>query len=73
MDLSGICCGRFGPWQSVCGECGSSEGDASVDEEGAEPLGSAPLDASVKSADLLVAAEVGHGLVQASAADAHER
>ena len=40
---------------------------------GAEPLGSGPLDASVKMAGSLVAAEVGHGLVQARAADAHER
>ncbi len=32
-----------------------------------------PLDASVRIADSLVAAEVGHGLVQACAADAHER
>ena len=31
---------------------------------GAEPLGSAPLDASVRTAGSLVAAEVGHGLVQ---------
>ena len=73
MDLSGIRRGRFGTWQSVCGECGSSEGDASVDEEGAEPRGSAPFDASVRTAGSLVAAEVGHALVQARAADAHER
>ena len=39
---------------------------------GAEPLGSAPLDASVRTAGSLVAAEVGHGLVDARAADAHE-
>ncbi|MDK6814992.1 hypothetical protein QP363_13570, partial [Corynebacterium sp. UMB6689] len=32
-----------------------------------------PLDASVKTAGSLVAAEVGHGLVQARAADAHEQ
>ena len=31
-----------------------------------------PLDASVKTVDSLVAAEVGHGLVDARAADAHE-
>ena len=40
---------------------------------GAEPLDSAPLDAFVRIADSLVAAEVGHGLVQARAADAHEQ
>ena len=40
---------------------------------GAEPLGSAPLDVSVRIADSLVAAEVGHGLVQARAADVHKR
>ena len=72
MDLSGIRRGRFGTWQSICGECGSSEGDASVDDEGAEPLGSAPLEVSVRIADSLVAAEAGHGLVQACATDAHE-
>lgn len=32
-----------------------------------------PLDACVRIAGSLVAAEVGHGLVQARAADAHER
>ena len=32
-----------------------------------------PLNASVRTARLLVAAEVGHGLVQARAADTHER
>ena len=42
-------------------------------KRGAEPLGSAPLDASVKTAGSLVAAEVGHGLVQARAADVHKR
>ena len=41
-------------------------------KRGAEPLGSAPLDASVKTAGSLVAAEVGHGLVQARAADVHK-
>ena len=40
---------------------------------GAEPLGSAPTTRVVRTADSLVAAEVGHGLVQARAADAHER
>ena len=40
---------------------------------GAEPLGSAPLDVSLRTAGSLVAAEVCHGLVQARAADAHER
>ena len=72
MDLSGKRRGRFGTWQSVCGECSSHEDDASIDKRGAEPLGSAPLDAFVRIADSLVAAEVGHGLVQARAADAHE-
>ena len=38
-----------------------------------EVAGSAPLNASVRTAGSLVAAEVGHGLVQARAADAHER
>ena len=37
-------------------------------QRGAEPRGSAPL-----TAGLLVAAEVGHGLVQPRATDAHER
>ena len=46
---------------------------AGEQNEGAEPAGSAPLNASVRTAGLLVAAEVGHGLVQARAADAHER
>ena len=57
----------------VWDESGSHEGDASVDKEGAEPLGSAPLGASVRTAGSLVAAEVGHALVQARAADAPEQ
>ena len=40
---------------------------------GAEPFGSAPLDASVRTAGSLVAAYVCHGLAQARAADAHAR
>ena len=59
----------------VWDESGSHEGDASIDKRGgAEPLGSAPpFDTSVRTAGSLVAAEVGHALVQARAADAHER
>ena len=36
---------------------------------GAEPLGSAPLDTVVRTAGSLVAAEVGHGLIQARVTD----
>ena len=45
----------------------------SAKNEGAEPSGSAPSTRVVRTAGSLVAAEVGHGLVQARAADAHER
>ena len=58
----------------VWDESGSHEGDASIDKRGGRSrLAPPPFDTSVRTAGSLVAAEVGHALVQARAADAHER
>ena len=54
-------------------ESGSHEGDANIDKGGRSRLAPPPFDTSVRTVGSLVAAEVGHGLVQARAADAHER
>ena len=56
-----MCRVRFG--HPGVNEVGVAHTPSRTCKTGAEPLGSAPLDACVRTTDSLVVAEVGHGLV----------